>query len=582
MIIFKKILNKIYDFKQIKNYYFLIEQKLFQKTNKYRRKLDSQYIYPSIMMIGILIKDRPNSLNICLNSLIMSIKKSQSKIELQIHLFDDNSTDFETKNIINNFPKQIDGVAIFKHHRNKSDNTWASSRNWALSIFKEIKEPAFFGTCDSDLIFHPYWIDNFLSWACTTREKANTNGIYFSAFNSSNQAFHKVIAEHRIENFEYLEKQRIGGAHLFSFNFDKFTTKSYPNSKFKRGKVIQEFDDESIFTRKMYRRNYSNLCLKSSLVEHQNGISLLNQFRSKRVESPVFGLNLARMETSFLNALNLNRTSTLGILQQNNLDLKLNDDQKISIILPVSKQDIETLPMCLDSIEKYFKNKVDNINIISNKIFKKTILNKIGLANNFIDEREIIDRKITKGKSWVYQQLLKWQLILLTQKNSFIIDADTILTKDMVVKDKSRELLLVNENFNEDYRLGFKRLTNIESMLNYSFVTHMQFVNYRILSMLIAKIEDHNNDEWKNSIMKNILSSGSSFLSEYEYYGVYSFVTNEKNLIMNYSKNISAGRNNLKLLKDSQYFLNRDISSISYHWYLPKNFLYSPYLKIIS
>jgi hypothetical protein len=539
------------------------------------RKLP-KHTFTNAIAIAILIKDRPESLKICLNSLGYSLKLVSSDLKIKIYLFDDGSKDDSVQEIIESFisVNSTYNIQVFK--RSISENSWSSSHNWAVeNILGDLLDNTLVGTCDSDLIFTPNWIDFFVIWCNAVRSQTSSRVIYFSAFNSNQILFHKVLSKKIIHNVSYLEKHRIGGAHLFFFSNDYRIKGPYKKSRMKNNSHILNFDDESRETRKINRKGLLSASLENSLVEHQLSTSLLNQNRPNAVVQNTYALNLPRSD--WYKSFDLQRDSTIGLLQRNPLELlNTSDSDKIIAGIPVGKNDLDLVRVCIDSLQHFYSSNLKSVFLVTNKKYFNFLRNLVGTDIALYDERDFVPHIDFKEHSnWLLQQILKWNMVLLIKESLLIVDADTILLKKLQINSYKNEFR-VDEFVHFPYRNMVKQLLNFSDFYPFSFVTHHQFVQFDLLSSLISSIEDNHNDIWHNVVRRIHSPKSSVKFSEYDTYGLFVNSYHKENLIINYGFNLPLGRKYFDEFTTLFRTYANQYDSLSFHWYLPRKHFQIP------
>ena len=225
--------------------------------------------------IGILIKDRPAELF----NLYSSIEPSLDNLGNKVHitLFDDNSTDLTTQNLIKNILSKHNDISLIRRHH--SDNSWSSSHNWAVENLIKKSDSNFdiIGTIDSDMVLSNNWCDVVKKSIYDINYISNLPVQYISIFNSDDKDFHKWKEIIEIGGTKYVIKLRMGGATIF------FSKKNY--LKFKNslhgfgGKHLDNLDDESRMTRHLLWRGIYFASTFESYAEHFPSSSLLDARR---------------------------------------------------------------------------------------------------------------------------------------------------------------------------------------------------------------------------------------------------------------------------------------------------------------
>jgi hypothetical protein len=552
----------------------LIDKLIFY-INKKRKKVLPKISPTKTIFIGLLIKDRPRELRKCLDSLLFSLR-SADNFDVRIFLFDDGSTDIDTLSILNSTKTANPSFGITLLSRKKSNNSWSDAHNWAVStMLKHETENTLIGTCDSDVIFTPNWISDFVEWCNYLRNCPKNRAINFSAFNSNQTEFHRVIREAQIAGYKYLEKHRVGGVHLFSFSQDLRIKGPFKRSISWKGRHLKNFDDESRETRKLNIICLLNATLVERHFEHQISESLLDKNRPVALSSHTFALNLPNGD--WFKAYGLDRDSTLGLIQSNPVELHDKSAYaSVTAAIPVGVNDLSTVHLAVSSLQSALEHELKMTYLITSTSFF-SYLKQLNLENvTLIDERDILEPdKYRENSSWIYQQFLKWSTVLYLNTDTLVVDADTLLFKAPRNNFQLYELN-VDENVHRPYRFLIEDIFGFFSEYPYSFVTHSQLINLDILKALINVIEERLGSCWLDGITNRLKFSSNFQFSEYDTYGLFAERYYRNRLIINYAFNISLGRKYCTNIQEIREKFSKKCNSVSYHWYLPKN--YYPYV----
>jgi glycosyltransferase involved in cell wall biosynthesis len=523
--------------------------------------------------IGVLAKNRPDYLEKCLTSLLKSLTVNPAGIHVSIYVFDDNSSDSKTLNVIEEFRRNSLDIEVKTYSRNFSGNSWASCHNWAIAeMLKNANQGDFLGTCDSDIVFSPNWLGDFYTWATSLRTSGLSRSVYFSAFNSSDQIFHRVVSTKHILSYGYVEKIRMGGCHLFAFYEDLKILGTFPDSTWKSGKVVKGLDDESKKTRQMCRNGFLNACLSISLVEHIGSSSILNENRDTEVSSPVFGLN--QEDISWVESIGLRREDSLGFIQAAPRNIPIDLGRKVNVLIPLGPKDLNVVSHAVQGAQHQLGNHINEIFVVTPSSCLVAARNSLGSQVTLIDEQEIISK--SANNSWVNQQFLKWKALILLERDALILDADTVLLRPYLIPNESTNSLLVNEDVVPSYRRLISNILDLDEFFPFSFVTHHQLVSFSLLSELIFAMEDTHSQSWEDIVLGLIEKDPSLNFSEYETYG--QFISNKVDnpLEINYAFNRSMGRAHLKPYSELVSNLGEQVNSASFHWYIPNGYNLNP------
>lgn len=368
--------------------------------------------------IAVLIWERPEYLEICLESLF---KTNLYDYDVTFLLNDDGSKDPRVKEIIEK--SRNTKYKIIRNYTPKGHPSWGAAFNKAVRKLLEIDNFDIIGTCDSDAIFHPEWLDKSIKTMLWAKENHKDHKlIKFSAFNSSDFLFHKVLGTYDSPFGKYVIKERMGDVNNFFFKEDLLKIGFYAEDK----------DDETIMTEKFKKWKLRYFSTEISYVDHIGQVSLLNQWRPTPVENAVFGLNIVKegwpinlkkfrlkpesyyldMDRAyFREAFLVNCNAKLSFYRRlrrftiklivklkskvglkddgygglregwrqkldilnkeyhvrvrKDLNSSLTSNLKLDIIIPLVEKDIDVVSFCIDSIRDNLKHPIGSIKIIS-------------------------------------------------------------------------------------------------------------------------------------------------------------------------------------------------------------------------
>ena len=129
--------------------------------------------------IAILAYERPEYLEKCLDSLF---KTKLYKYDVTFLIQDDGSKDPRVKKIIEK--ERNKKYKIVRYYTQKDHNSWAAAFNKAIRKLLELNSFDIIGSCDSDAIFHPEWLDKTMKiclWA-KKYHKYHILGPFFKIF----------------------------------------------------------------------------------------------------------------------------------------------------------------------------------------------------------------------------------------------------------------------------------------------------------------------------------------------------------------------------------------------------------------
>lgn len=218
----------------------------------------------------------------------------------------------------------------------------------------------------------------------------------------------------------------------------------------------------------------------------------------------------------------------------------------IDIVIPGHEKDLEVLPMVVDAAYKHVVNG-RRIIVISNKKLtdkaewfdeKNFPFNKYSIALEMFNYNQVKALNYINSKNsrigWIYQQFLKLFAMFVVpdiSSNILIIDADTILLKDISFQDISGAgLYNPGTEYNKPYFVhGEKVLKNFKKIFpHYSGISHHMLFQRSILEDLMHCIErEHGIESWR-ALAQHINHADFSGISEYELYFNFAFANTDQ------------------------------------------------------
>jgi|GEM_PF-372242 len=238
-----------------------------RKNRALALKIKNDRELPKNFKIGfaVLAHERPEYLEACLDSLF---RTKLHNYDITFLLQDDGSADPKVKELINK--KRDSKYKIIRYFTKKGHNSWAGAFNKAMRKLMELDNFDVVGSCDSDCLFHPDWLEKTMKIALWAKKNHRDHTLVkFSSFNSDQWEFHKILGTYKSPYGKYVVKERMGDLNSFYFTKDLLTIGFYEESK----------DDETIMTEKFKRIGLRNFCTERSYIEHLGKISVLDQWR---------------------------------------------------------------------------------------------------------------------------------------------------------------------------------------------------------------------------------------------------------------------------------------------------------------
>ncbi len=512
--------------------------------------------------MAVLIHERPEYLELCLDSLFGT---NLYNYDITFLLIDDGSTDARIRQLIE---KPRNGV--YKIHRcfsEKGHNSWGAAFNRAMKKLMEIDNFDILGSCDSDALFHPDWLDKTMK-VCIWAKENDHNHILgaFSSFNSSDYAFHQIIDTCETPYGKYVVKKRMGALNIFHFTRD-----------LKRiGFFAEDKNDETIMTEKLMKLRIRNFSLDQSYVEHTGKESVLNKWRPTAVTNPVYGMNMPSAGWPS----NLETADTLGyyryVKQSESWGSSFKSDVKLNIMIPVIEKDLQMLPYSLQGLRENLRHPLGKIFIVSPE---KGIYKTFCKENDcfYLPEDQILEIKkkdihyIWKGidrSGWMLQQLIKLSVDQISDAPfTYVIDADTILSSPQIIVSNNKAVLLHSDEHHQPYFDNIAKIFGFYPLSPLSFVSHQMVFSINHLIKMKNEIETKHSKKWFEVILGYIDINEQSCFSEYETYGHWMLINYPEEITREYWFNcqvFSQQENKLdfEMQKYKQY------RSISHHTYI--------------
>lgn len=530
---------------------------------KLKRKIRKNYK----IGIAVLAHERPEYLKLCLDSLF---RTKLYDYDITFLIQDDGSKDPEVREIINAL--RDPQYKIIRSFTKKGHNSWAGAFNKAIKKLLSLDSFDIVGTCDSDALFHPEWLDNSMKVFLWAKENHRHHKlIKFSPFNSVDYEFHKVLGIYKSPFGKYVIKERMGDLCSFYVREDLLKIGFYAESK----------DDETIMTEKFKKMRLRNFCTETSYVEHIGEDSVLNQWRPVAVKRATFGINLAKGNWG----VDMEKLRPYGYYRflkgENSFGEKINQKSnlKVDVIIPAIKKDLDILPLTVKSVRKHLMHPIGKFYIVGPK--DPAIMNFCKKQKCvFRDEDKILPIKISDVKKigykvgpwdrsgWIFQQLLKLNADKISsEKNIYVIDADTVLVSPQKFEKDGKIILLASDEYYFPYFETFKRIFGYGTLASFSFVAHqMLFDTDRLKELRFDMEKGGKNKKWYQVILNNLDLKEISSFSEYETYGNWMMKNHPEEISFEYwfNKPLSAKNSNKSRFNLARYSHYRSISFHSY------------------
>lgn len=193
---------------------------------------------------------------------------------------------------------------------------------------------------------------------------------------------------------------------------------------------------------------------------------------------------------------------------------KMFNENSVQIAL-VSK---EINPLIIDAFRATFANDLIVVSPAVEANFKNNI--------NFINDNYFMDRDLFLKSCkhhrpvWLYQQFLKYQIVLKSRyENTLIVDGDSLLSnKKFLTKEK---LFYTNKNIEISYNLFIEKMLGVEYCIRKNFITNQMNFNKKTLrEMLDIKFGSEN--KFYVNISDELFKNPQFEFSEYQTYAAWS------------------------------------------------------------
>jgi hypothetical protein len=480
----------------------------------------------------------------------------------------DQSQDAQVRSIV-----ELDRNPQFKIIRDYiqiANNSWMDTFNKAIRKLIEIDEFDIIGFFDSNVLFHPEWLDATMK-VCLWAKRHHKEHILgpFSSFNSCDDGFHRPLGTYSSPFGNYVVKRRMGAINYLYFKDDLLKLFSFKESN----------GDETLMTRRFDELRVRNFCTETSYIEHIGENSILDRWRPLSVgRNIVYGRNLVKSGWPEY----IDRIGTLGYYKSVKKNASsgngVRSDVLIDVLIPVIEKDSEVLPCTLESIRTHLKHPVGRIVVVAPESAK---IRAICSAKevDYVSEESVlpiakkdigyvIDGKDRSG--WVLQQLLKWSGEALgLNEHYLVLDADTVLIRPQAFEVNGKFVYLHSDEHHAPYFEVYRKLFGINTLSHLSFVSHQMLLSQTRLAEFKQQIETrHRCEPWYKVLLSVMDKSKSSAISEYELYGHWMLQNHSNEMIREYWFNRSMPRSRLHELPRIEKEFSDKYRSISFHHYL--------------
>ena len=488
--------------------------------------------------MAVLAHERPEYLELCLDSLF---KTNLHDYDITFLIVDDGSTDPRVRELINR-PRDP-RYKIVRAFTPKGPDSWGAAFNKAMRQLLALDQFDLVGSCDTDALFHPDWLDETLKvclWA-KRHHKWHVLGP-FSSFNSSDFAYHQVLGTYASPHGGYWVKKQMGAVNYFYFRSD-----------FEQlGFFAENRDDETLMTERFAQLKVRNFCTATSYVEHLGQESILNQWRPVPVRRAVHGMQLAPtgwdcdMERlspyPYYRYLKKNATFGPGLTPS---------AWPIDVLMPVIRKDLVTLPLAVAGLRKNLRHPLGKIILVSPPDAAiQDFCRQHGCA--WRDENKVLPLKPTdihyevngvNRAGWIFKQILQLHADQICEaEHILLLDSDTVLLQPQKFEHEGRSLMLVSDEFHWPYFVTFQKMFGYLPPARFSLIAHHLLVNRHRLAELRAELEQRHHRPLHQVIVDHIDPNEGSTFAEYETYGQWMLQHHRDQVELEYWFNVALPR----------------------------------------
>lgn len=525
-----------------------------------------QKTVPEKFKIGmaVMAHERPEYLELCLDTLF---RTNLHDYDITFLISDDGSQDPRVREIINR-PRDP-RYKIIRSFTPKGPNNWGAAFNKAMRQLLALDSFDIVGTCDTDVIFHPEWLDKTLQVALWAKQHHKFHVLGpFSSFNSSDFVYHQVLGTYHSPAGDYLVKRQMSAQNYFYFRKD-----------FEQLGYFEECpDDETLMTGRFIRLGVRNFCTAISYVEHIGQDSILNQWRPTPVRRLPHGRHLAPTDWgsdmekispyAYYRYLKpQGHTCGAGIAPST---------WPVDVLMPVIRKDMATLPLAVAALRKQLRHPLGKIILVSPPDESiQAFCREHDCA--WRDENSVLPIKKadihyevngTDRSGWIFKQLLQlYADQISTADHILLFDADTVMLQPQKFEYQGRSLMVISDEYHWPYYLIIQKLFGFFPADRFSLTSHHLFVNRQRLAALRAELEQRHQRPWHQAIVDHLDTQEGSAFSEYETYGQWMLQHHRDEVELEYWFNTALPRSRLWRHTHDLRHLAQTYRTVSYHHY---------------
>jgi len=204
-------------------------------------------------------------------------------------------------------------------------------------------------------------------------------------------------------------------------------------------------------------------------------------------------------------------------------------EEEIDVVIPVTKKDLKTLPLCLEGVRNNITNYIREIYIVAAKSEEIKDFCEIHHCV-FVDEECVFGFKPSKlnlivqgyndRSGWLFQQLVKLSGKVGSCDNYLCVDADHILIRNHTFLSVSgKPVFYMSLDNHQPYFEIITKLSSISNRSLLSYISHKMLFNKEQVDLLQKDIENKTGEVWYEAILHNYDRNENSGFSEFELYG---------------------------------------------------------------
>jgi hypothetical protein len=466
---------------------------------------------------ALLIHERPDYLEFCLNSLM---KSDVSGFDFTLYLIDDGSKDPEVKKIIDKYSQMDSDFEVKVLMKPKGLSCAGAAINRAITCILGDKEFDLIGFGDPDAIYSKNWLagaTDQLSWI--EKYHSSQKVLLYSPYNSQSVDNHRWQGIYFSPFRNFVIKKQMGLVSVLL----------RPSSLLKIGFFDERPDDEALMSVRMENLNIFCATPEYSLVEHIGQKSVLNELRRDEVVRADFSWKLNPDDWKGELQDFLNPTILRDVPSLQGTERSPSGCEEIEVAILVAPKDVALLDHCINSLRQYSINPIRNVFVIAerdNKIIELCTT----LDVEFVDEVgfniPLIEYRNTSTNwdrySWLKQQLIKLSLDQVGEIDKIlVVDCDQLFIRPQKFIENGIIRIPAVHGFHPPYFSTYSRLFSPPSNFISNIAHYMVFSKTHLRHMK-SEIEKNHGLPWCEAVFAHMDFSESSGFSEFETYAHWS------------------------------------------------------------